>query len=447
MVLELPGEPRRPLGLPSPAGDAQPRGITRFPSVSSLHIISDAMRAPASPASLSLPASPAVTGFAASPALALGALVALAALAACSSDAVDPDDDGVITSVTRLPEQDPNLTFTIVNNDRLLLDHRDVPRDDLYRPGDILIGAEYGGYLREVISVARENKRLILETRRPALTAALANVHFATSIAPPEAPVVPLLELTDRVVLETSVAGVPVKLTFARAAVQLEPVLELQLDISRRHLDRLAVSLRATATLDVELTLELLAPTGSLSQEVDLSGPFLLYSRPFVVPVDTPLGPLPFAGVLELDVLVGFRAAAASAGAITLAFTGQSAVSLAATWDGAQWIAAPADPAAPGAPSHQLTARSAQLGAPPLLTAELTTYLRPELRARFFGVPGLHATLDPSLKTSVVAAAPSPLVTLEPCAAAKLSIPDALLGETIPAFVHDLPSRCHTPPP
>ncbi len=372
-------------------------------------------------------------------ALALGALGAL--LTACSSDPTDPDDDGVITSATRLPEQDPNLIFTVVNSDRLVLDHRDPPREDLYQPGDILVGAEYGGYLREVTAVTRENKRLLLDTRQPALTDALANVRLAASIAPPEAPAVPLLDLADRVVLETNVAGVPVKLSFARAAVQLEPVLELQLDITRRHLDRLAVSLRATATFDVELTLELLAPAGSLAQEVDLSGPFLLYSRPFVVPIDTPLGPLPFAGVLELDVLVGFRAASASAGAITLAATGQSAVSLAATWDGARWIAAP------GEPSHELTARSSRLGAPPLLTTELSTYLRPELRARFFGVPGLHATLDPSLKTTVVAAAPSPAITLDACAAARLSFPAALFGAPLPALVHELPTRCHLPPP
>lgn len=367
----------------------------------------------------------------------LGALGVLGALlAACSSDAADPDDDGVITAATRLPEQDPNLTFTIVNHDRILLDHGVQPREDLYKPGDILVGAEYGGYLREVTTVTRENKRLILDTRQPALTDALANVQLAASIAPPEAPAVSLLDLTDRVILETNVAGVPVKLSFARASVQLEPVLDLQLDITRRHLDRLAVSLRATATLDVELTLELLAPAGSLTQEVDLSGPFLLYSRPFVVPIDTPLGPLPFAGVLELDVLVGFRAASASAGAITLAFTGTSAVSLAATWDGAQWTAAPA------APAYDLTARSSQLGTPPLLTTELSTYLRPELRARFFGIPGLHAVLDPALKTTVTAAAPSPTVTLAPCVAAKLAIPEALLGAPLPALVHDLPARC-----
>jgi hypothetical protein len=360
------------------------------------------------------------------------ALLSLAALAAaCGAEA----DDGVLTAAARLPEQHPDLVFTLVSPDRLTFDYRAPPPADRFAPGQILVGEQYGGYLRRVTAVAVDGNRLVAQTRQATLTEAVANLSFeATLSAEPGRARVPLLDLAGRVLLDTDVGGVPTRLTLVGAALQIEPDLDVSFAIAERRLQQLTVAVRVAVTLDVELRLELGAATAAapIAHEVDVSGPsFLLYNRPFSFPVATPLGPLPIAGTLELDAIAGFAATASAPGAVTLGAVGQSAFLATATWNGATWTVDAA------APSFAATAHVPSRDA--LTSPQLGAYVRPVVHARFFGLAGPRATLIPSLRAALPAAAP---LALEACAAAELAVPFDLFGPQLVELAHPAPGPC-----
>jgi hypothetical protein len=273
---------------------------------------------------------------------------------------------------TRLPESNSSLMSTKVAADRVTFTYAAPPEGVTFEAGQVIVGKQDGGYLRKVKSTEISGNTLVILTDDAVLTDAIANQKMAVSIDPSSlrASKIPLLDVSGRVLVDTMVSGVPLKITIVRGTAQLEPSIDFELDISKRHLNHLAVTMKGTMTLNFDVKVEA-GGTVTLQQEIDLSGPTAsLYTYPFVFPLPTPIGPLPVAGTLEVDAFAGFHATVTAAGTLTTGIEGTSSFGLRASWDNGQWTV------------ENLPAFDGMIHRPQLLTllaSEARAYVRPEV--------------------------------------------------------------------
>ena len=368
---------------------------------------------------------------------AAGALT-VAGLAGCGL--LDLPGSDIVTDDTRLPESSSTLVSTKVAADRVTFTYSVPPDDDGFKAGQVIVGQQDGGYLRKVKSAEVSGSTRVVITEDAVLTDAIANQQLAVSIDPgtQRAAKIPLLDVSGKVLVDTRVGGVPLKVTIVRGTAQLQPSIDFEFDISKRHLNHLAVTMKGTLTLNFDVKVEA-GGSLTLQQEIDLSGPTAtLYTYPFVFPLPTPIGPLPVAGTLEVDAFAGFHATVNAAGSLTTGLEGTSSFGLRASWDNGQWTV------------ENLPAFDGMIHRPQLqtlLASDVRAYVRPEIRARFYGVAGPRASVTPSLKAAVTVAPPAaPTVKLEGCIAGQVGFDAKLFGVELVDLAHDFPDACRALP-
>jgi hypothetical protein len=349
----------------------------------------------------------------------------------------------IVTEETRLPESDSELRDTKVAPDRVTFTYAGAADPKRFSAGQILVGGEGGGYLRRVVRSEASGADLVVFTEDAVLTDAIANQQVALSIEPTATKAAcasclktTLLDLSGRVLIDTAVGGVPVKLTVVRGTAQLEPSIDFELDIRKRRLEHLAVTMKGTLTLALDVKVEV-GGAVMLSQEVDLSGPVAnVLTYPFVFPLPTPIGPLPVAGTLEVDAFAGMVASASARGSFTGGLQGTSTFALRASWDDGQWTVS-------DAPAFEGMVRTPQVDT--LVASELRAYLRPEVRARFYGVVGPRASVTPALKASVTVTPPAPATAkVEGCIKGEVGFDAKLFGIELVDLAHAFPEVCRT---
>lgn len=362
---------------------------------------------------------------------------ALAALPGCGLLNNVPGLD-TAADATRLPETDDGLMSATVAPDRVTFTYAGTAHTAL-APGQIIVGQAGGGYLRRVVSAQATGNTVVVMTTDAVLTDAIANLHLERTIDPaaPGAQVagdVTLLDLTGRVLVDTKVGGVPVKITVERGTATFHPTLALALDISGGALGRVAATVDGTVALALDVKVEA-GGAVTFQNEVDLSGPTAaLYTYPFVVPLPTPLGPLPVAGTLELDAVAGFAATVTAAGSVRAGLDGSAGLGVRAAWDH-------------GAASfdHQptFTAKQHAPQVMTLLASDLRAYVRPEVRLKLYGVVGPHAQVTPALKAKITAAPPAaPTVQLSGCISGQVGIDAKLFGVALAGLTKDFAEVC-----
>ncbi|MEZ4361371.1 MAG: hypothetical protein R3B48_14390 [Kofleriaceae bacterium] len=372
--------------------------------------------------------------------LARGLATLLAASLAVGCGLFELPGSDIVTDETQLPESDPSLQTTEVAPDRVTFTYDHAADAKRFSAGDVLVGGQGGGYLRRVQRAEASGNTLVVHTENAVLTDALANQHVELSITPAatKAAKRTLLDLTGKVLVDTDVGGVPVKITVVRGTAELEPTIDFALDIAKRKLEHLGVTMKGTLTLSLDVQVEV-GGTVTLAQEVDLSGPGAnLYTYPFVFPLPTPIGPLPVAGTLELEAFAGFVANVTAQGTFTGGFEGTSAFTLGATWDDGAWTLR-------GEPSFDGMIHTPQVGT--VLASELRAYVRPEVRARFYGVAGPRASVTPSLKAAVTVTPPAaPEAKLEGCVKGEVGFDAKLFGVELIDLAHEFPEVCRALP-
>jgi hypothetical protein len=354
------------------------------------------------------------------------------------ADVFDVPELSPVTAATRLPERDPALVSTEVAPDRITLTYAGPADGAALAPGHVIVGEQGGGYLRTVERVEASDRQLVVHTQPAAITDAIANARARFAIELPGAGpaaatgAITLVDLTGRVLVDTTVSGVPVRATIVRGTVALEPTLTVELAIARRQVRELGLEVTGTITGSLEIALQI-GGAVTLAREVDLSGPAAaLLTYPFVFVVPTPIGPLPVAGALELDAIAGIAATATAKGSLTAGVTGEVALALRAEYADGAW-------AVEGAPAWRATAQPPQRAA--LVASEVRAYVRPEVRVRLYGVAGPRATVTPAL-VAAARAAPPPPVTLRACLSGELGFDAAIFGQSIAALSHAFPEAC-----
>jgi hypothetical protein len=360
----------------------------------------------------------------------------IASIAGCGLIDLDMGDltgTDTVTDSTRLPEEDSSLVSTMVEDDRVTFTYASPPDPAAFEPGNVIVGKEGGGYLRHVESVEVSGNTLIVRTTNAVLTDAIANLQATHTIAP-ESPqnALALVDLTGRVLLDTTIEGVPVKIIVERGTLDLEPEIDLDLDITKQKVNRLGLAVRGTLALQLDLKLEV-GGSVTFAQDFDLSGPGkVLYTYTFVFFVPTLIGPLPVAGTLELDAFAGYSATVTAKGSLTSGLSGQSSFELRAGYEAGAW-------SIEGEPSFSGMLRPPELTT--IATSDARAYVRPELRVRFYKILGPYASITPSLKAAV-ALTPTPSVSFQGCVEGEIGFDVALLGKQLLDLDHDFPEQC-----
>jgi hypothetical protein len=358
-------------------------------------------------------------------------------LAGCGLLAIPGADTA--TDATRLPETDRGLTTTEVAADHVTFTYAAPPTSQL-APGQVIVGQAGGGYLRKVVSAQVTGNTIVVMTAPAVITDAIANEHLAQTIDPATLPGphvagdLTLFDLTGRVLVDTTVKGVPVKVTVVRGTAQLHPTIDFALDITKGKLDRVAATMTGTLTLALDLKLDV-GGAATFQDEIDLSGPTgVLYSYPFVFPLPTPLGPLPVAGTIELDAFAGFAGTITAAGSLTAGLAGTAAIAVRAAWEKGAWTV-------DNQPTFTGAAHRPQLQT--LLATNVRAYVRPELRLKLYGVVGPRAQLTPALKAQITAAPPAaPTISLAGCISGQVGFDARLFGVDLVDLTHDFPEAC-----
>lgn len=369
--------------------------------------------------------------------------VGLGALALAGCGLIDLDfeeltETDTVTEATRLPEQDPALVSTAVADDRITFTYASPPDPNAFAAGNVIVGRADGGYLREVASVEAAGNTLVVHTRPAVITDAIANLHAAETIEPaPAQRALSLLDLSGRVLVDTKIQNVPVKITVVRGTLDLEPAVDFELDITRAKLEHVGVTAKGTLALDLDLELEV-GGTVTFADEIDLSGPTaVLYEYPFVIFVPTLIGPLPVAGTIELDAFAGFSATVAAQASVTAGLGGSSSFTLRAAYDdGGDWTVE-------GVPAFEGMVHPPELTT--VATADARAYVRPELRVRFYKVAGPRASITPALKTKL-ALTPTPSASFEGCVSGEIGFDVSLFGKQLVDLAHSFPEVCRALP-
>lgn len=363
------------------------------------------------------------------------AVIAFMVFAGCSlEDLADLTDTNITAKDTKLPEASDTLVSTMVAPDRVTYTFSGAP-DVKLAAGNVIVGKESGGYLRHVTSTQTNGNTLVVMTSDAAVTDAIANVNVSVPIDPASTANVtgiPVVDLTGKVLIDTMVQGVPVKVTVTKGTLTLQPSFTVDLDIASQKLRRFGVTAKGTIALDLDVKLEV-GGSATFMQETDLSGPTAsLYTYPFVFLVPTPIGPLPVAGTLDVDAFAGFIAMVTARGTLTAGVEGQSSLQITAAWSDGQWSV----DNTPGFMGmlHKPTASA-------IVASDARAYVRPELRVKLYGVIGPHASVTPALDAKVTAV-PTPSVALQGCISGQVGVDAKIFGLTLGDLSHDFPEQC-----
>ena len=364
------------------------------------------------------------------------AVIACVLLAGCSlSDLADATDMNVTAKDTRLPEASSTLVSTMVAPDRVTYTFSGPP-DVKLDPGNVIVGQQMGGYLRHVTSAQASGNTLVVMTSDAAVTDAIANVDASVPIDPASASNaigIPVVDLSGKVLVDTKINGVPVKVTVTQGTLTLTPSAVVDINISSGKLKKLGITTKGTLALDLDVQLDV-GGSATFAQEIDLSGPnATLYTYPFVFVVPTLIGPLPVVGTLDIDAFAGYKASVTAQGSLTTGVAGQSSLALSATWQNGQWTF-DTTPSFSGM-LHKPTASA-------IVASDARVYVRPEVSVKLYGVVGPFANVTPALD-AMAAVVPTPTVTTQGCISGQIGVRAKIFGVSIgPDLTHDFPEQC-----
>jgi hypothetical protein len=380
-------------------------------------------------------------------------LLALVLSPACGSsdDGQDDGQDGgevELAPEVRLLENHPDFESVEVAPDRLTYTFRSAASDIDAPEGSVLVGAGGGGYLRRATGVSADGNTLELATDDASLTDAILSGELDMPLVAGSSGdwsacgegtaclEIDLIDLSDTVLYEGDVAGVPLVVRIPTGGLSFSPAVDFDMSIGfPGRINR--VSGHVTGTFDADLQVE--AQAGGpveLNREVDLSGEGKpLYSHPFTVIVPTPLGPLPIVGTVNLDVFVGFRARASAVATVSTGVNATAEIAVGATYEGGDWTA-------DGDPTIEATYSPIELDGE--ATTSVEAYARPEVSIIFYGVAGPRVALEPLLRLTGTLAPPDPLHTLlEACLRGELGFSVKVLSFELADFSTSL-ERCLT---
>lgn len=372
-------------------------------------------------------------------------VVAALALGGCGAvDDLLPEGPVELSAETRLPEDADGFESATVEEDAVVF-HFAGGAEPSFAPGQVIVGASGGGYLRRVERVESDGGALTVHTSAAGLTDVIERGELSVAVSDEGASVdlacppgavcraFEVIDLSGEALFDGEVEGVPVLVEVTRGSLTFDPTVTLDVAIDGGQVQRLAVT--ADGVLDAELDLRVQAGGPfQLAQEIDLSGPGVpLHAQPFTVLVPTPIGPLPVTGVLELDLFAGFDATLDAEGELEGGLEAQASLQVGARYEGGSWQTS-------GQPEVNATPHEPTLSGE--ASAELTGTLRPELRLYLYGVLGPVVSLEPSLRITGEAAPPAaPIIEMEGCLSAALDFQLAVLSLELPGH-QDALERC-----
>ena len=238
----------------------------------------------------------------------------------------------VLTERTRLPEDDPALLSVKVHADSIIFTYDADADPGAFAPGDVVVGALDGGYLRTVDLVESDGRRLVLRTSGAILTDAVeegivrwttgggeqadrdpedgATGGVQTSELPLELAVPVAPDLSGREVFSDVVGGADVRVWLPTARLSMLPRVVFEAEVRGARI----VAAEAYVATDLELVLEAALTTGA----------GVSYSTAVEVPVARfPMaGPPPLSAAdLVVSVELGFEMDASGTAEVRAAVT------------------------------------------------------------------------------------------------------------------------------
>lgn len=267
-------------------------------------------------------------------------LVVVAMLVGCA----DPGDvelaEVELAERTVLPELLPGFVSAEPTDGRLVLVFTE---DVALAPGDVVVGAAGGGYVRRILSVARDGGRLVAETEDATLVEAVRRGGFARTIdlAAELTPSgeslrsggVRTVDLARTVITGGRHEGAPSRVAIERGTLALAPVVEVAGELAGGQLARFEAIADVGFDLELDVRAELRGDAGPFAGEVDVNGPEPLWTQPFVID----LGPVPVAGAFELDLVAEVAVEGHAEGQAAFGIRLAGGLRVGATWDDGAW--------------------------------------------------------------------------------------------------------------
>jgi hypothetical protein len=375
------------------------------------------------------------------------ALLASLALTACDlAEGLIPGGPVELSPAAHLPEESGAFESAEVQGDSIV--YRGVDGDALaLAPGQVIVGESDGGYLRRVERVQRDGSTITVHTSPAGLTDLMTEGKLGLEVS--SAGVEPiidcprglscraidLLDLSGEVLFDGELGGVPTRVEITRGWVRFDPTVALDFTIASGRVEFLDVSARGALDAALDLRIHAGGPV-QLAEEIDVSGPgAVIYSQPFTFYVPTPIGPLPVIGRLDLDLFAGVRADLSAEAELTAGIATQSSLRVGATYDGARWSTV-GEPAVEVVPTAPVLTGSA--------SADVTGYLRPEVRLYLYGLLGPVVAVQPSLNVVGDVAPPaSPNIELIGCLTGTLDFKLDVMSLSLLEH-HDSIERCQS---
>ena len=292
-------------------------------------------------------------------------------------------------------------------------------------PGQIIVGAEQGGFLRRVVAVANEGGHVIVDTEPASLAGIVRTGGFSastsllsgTGLSPAQLSMAATAHVPGRVLwgegrFESLAQGMTAQaggfdladidvcallaasgsgaacpsgldeLRFTHGTLAFEPEFQVEAQFAESRLTRFRGVLSGPLGLDVGLRAGASAPVGAFVAQSNL----FTFTRPFL----SAIGPVPVVGHVQLVVDVRLEVAQSASGAMETALASQSVIQLGAEWAGS-WSLIEGN-------SGSFTAREPALAQGTLAGATqlfARVALVPRAQVIIYGAPGPFAEVQP----------------------------------------------------
>lgn len=323
--------------------------------------------------------------------------------------------------------------------------------------GDVIVGAQAGGFLRRVVTASVSGGVMTLETTQAALSDVVEHGEFATTIdllfdpaAPgPRTGLLPgangdvvwgegrFSNMATGVTVRAAgfdLSGVDIcemlkstggascpdqlkKLTIKTGRLDFSPDLEMSAEFEGFALQSFRGVATGSLDLDLALVLEADGTLGELKHDVE----FFTFTRPFFMQ----LGPVPVVGYVELMLTGAVTAKATAKASFEAGFNANSSVELGAEYENDSWTAV-TDNTANFNPTVPSIGNSTLNGS---MEIEAKVAMKPRLQIIFYGLVGPFAQVEPFGSATLTLAAST-------CGIKGASGIDAAVGFTVP-FLDD----------
>jgi hypothetical protein len=329
-------------------------------------------------------------------------------IAACDSGGGGPapQEDETIVSDETVVVDSSDASLEQIRGDTLAFSLSGSAPD--FESGDIVVGAESGGFLRRVTSVETAGDQATLLTQQASMVEAVESGELSKSFdlsgsqrntqAQPKRNgwkavrtvegVEPKanglgIELSDAVISENDESGI--EIAFSNGEANFDPTVDFDIEIRGNNIEELRIAASGTAefSTDVEVT-----ATNTLSKGNSKS--LATFRKP---PVVFFIGPVPVTIQPTLDFVAGYEAAVEQTGSVQVGFQSSETVTL-----GAEYIEGGWNPIS----EREKSLSSDMFDWGTELTAEAKGYVRPELTFKLYQVAGPFINTGPYVLTDAV---------------------------------------------